>query len=175
MASKLFSIPIFGGLVLGMVMVGCSKQGGTAGKTDEVRTNLRQIYRAYQMAESELRHPPKDEAELKPFLDKAGGSADSLRSPGDGEPFVIIWGVELSATGDPSGAGGRKSKPKAFAPSATEGKPDPNEPPSIPILAYEAKGTGGSRHVLLQSLGTVMVLKEDIFQKAKFAKGHKPK
>jgi hypothetical protein len=86
--------------------------------------NLRKIVQAFDAAEYKLRRAPKNEEELKRFFTDAGATGDPeqyLRSPRDGQPYVIIYGTAL----DPDGR-------------------------SI-ILAHEKDGAEGKRYVITLS------------------------
>jgi hypothetical protein len=122
---------------------------------DDVKAQLGQIYKAYQLAAKELKHPPRNEAELKPFLAKVNASEDALHSEGDGKPFVIIWGA---VTG-----------PQAMALS----KPKEGQEHFPPVLAYEQVGSGGNRRVLFAT-GQMSVFDEKRFESATFSNNHKP-
>ena len=75
---------------------------------------------AYQRAGEQLGRPPQSVADLQPHLKMAGDPAELLRSPRDGQPYVIVWGVDLEA-------------------------PFERE---LPVIAYEQRGAGGERMVL---------------------------
>jgi hypothetical protein len=72
---------------------------GCGGKNDRDVTpgyeNLRLIGAAYLEATEKLKAPPGSLNDLKPFLAKHGDLATLLRSPEDGEDYVILWGVDL--------------------------------------------------------------------------------
>jgi hypothetical protein len=140
-----------------LAAMGCSSPTRAPGGPDVVKENLTQIFNAYQLAEKSLNHPPRGAQELTPFLAKVGSSADVLQSPGDRQPFVIIWGA---STG-----------PKGMPPRKTE--VDPNKPEYPPILAYEKAGTANGRHVLFV-MGPQTILDEARFQQATFANNHRP-
>jgi hypothetical protein len=102
--------------------------------------NIDSLMRGYQAALEGLGHPPKNEAELKPYLEKIGDPQAILISVRDGAPFEIQWGV------------------------------DPREPistdPANPLpalIAYEKKGADGERYIAT-GFG-VMKLPEAQFQK----------
>jgi hypothetical protein len=78
--------------------------------------NLQSINGAYSKAARTLGHPPKDRAELEPFLRELGDPETILVSPRDGAPYVIVWNVDM-----------QKNKG------------------AIPIVAYESRGQGGNR------------------------------
>ena len=78
--------------------------------------NLASINGAYSKATRTLGHPPKNRAELEPFLKELGDPEKILVSPRDGAPYVIVWNVDLR----------------------------PGKGP-IPIFAYETRGKDGGR------------------------------
>jgi hypothetical protein len=84
--------------------------------------NLKHIAMAYGDAHGQLGRGPKSAEELKKFLAVFGNPDELLVSPNDGQPFVIIWGVNP--------AGGPTEYKQMF-----------------PILAYERQGKGGYRAV----------------------------
>lgn len=104
---------------------------------------------AYGEAHSRLGHGPKDAEELKPFLKEFGNPDELLVSPNDGQPFVVVWGVNPTRGGP------------------TEYKQ------MFPILAYEQKGTSGKR-ALTDIRGRPMTVPEKDFPKLTFVGGHKP-
>jgi hypothetical protein len=111
--------------------------------------NLSRIATAYIDAHEKLGRPPKSAEELKPSLKDAGTPEEVLISPNDGEPYVVIWGV------DPSRGG----------PTDYQGM--------WQILAYEKKGKGGKRAVT-DVRGRPMTVLDADFPKLTFAGRHKP-
>src|SRR5262245_31848175 len=83
--------------------------------------NLTKIERAFDRAFQQQEQPPADAEQLKPFLRQFGDPEVLLRSPHDGEPYVIYWGVNF-----------RKA---SFESPAT-------------IIAHEKRGVNGKRYVL---------------------------
>src|SRR5262249_14836427 len=110
---------------------------------DAARENLSHIVEAYLKAHERLGRPPQKLDDLRPHL-KAD---DVLRSPHDGERYVIVWGVNLR-TPQFEGA-------------------------SLPVFIYERKGKGGRRYVATTLLSTP-VLTDEEFRQAQFALGHRP-
>jgi hypothetical protein len=108
--------------------------------------HLQSINGAYVKTTQKLGRPPKDAQEIRPALQEIGDPDQLLRSPSDGQEFVIIWGV------DP-----RVQMPK-------DGK--------LPVLAYEKKGSGGKRYVL-QMPTMITTLTDDELRNAYFPGGHK--
>jgi hypothetical protein len=85
------------------------------------QSRLLKIGEAYRRATYRLGHPPANFEELKPSLLDA--KDEELRSPNDGEHFVIIYGVDYDKL------------------------PVPADKKSA-IGAYEKKGAGDKRYVL---------------------------
>ena len=56
--------------------------------------NIRQVRDAYVLTTDKLGHPPANREELLPALKEMGDPEKLLRSPDDGEEFVILWGVD---------------------------------------------------------------------------------
>lgn len=133
------------------VLVGCR------GATNEVPTEdpsvqrLQRIGAAYTQAGIQLGRPPRDANDLTAALQSGPDqpdAADTLRSPHDGEPYVIVWNVDFKQL------------------AMTRGNVDV-------VLAYEAKGKDGRRHVL-KPPAQVLLLTEEQFQAAQFPPGHTP-
>jgi hypothetical protein len=58
--------------------------------------HLRKIIQGFDLAIATNRRPPRDAEELKPFLQQISEKEDPeeiLRSPNDGQPYEIMWGV----------------------------------------------------------------------------------
>src|SRR5262249_36157886 len=100
------------------------------------------IAMAYMDALQGPKGPPHHVNDLKPYLERHGNVDELLVSPSDGQPFVIIWGKQLS--GGPTDYKGL-----------------------FPILAYEKKGSGGQRAVT-DIRGVCMTVPEEDFPKLKF-------
>jgi hypothetical protein len=56
--------------------------------------NLGAINGAYARATQKLGRPPANAEELVPHLKEVGDPATILKSPRDGEPYVIFWNVD---------------------------------------------------------------------------------
>ena len=56
--------------------------------------NLRFVRDSYFDARQALDRPPRSKEELVPYLKKFGDPAQLLRSPDDGEEFVIVYGID---------------------------------------------------------------------------------
>jgi hypothetical protein len=125
---------------------GCSRPEGPR-PINPTEEHLYKIGKAYTLAAHSLKRGPKSFAEIKPFLE-AGLSDDVLRSPNDGEPFVIQWGPDYNRISPQGG--------------------DP-----YIVCAYEKRGVGGKRYVLRFPMGVVQMTDEEL-QKANFPPGFKP-
>jgi hypothetical protein len=124
------------------LLAGCAAQPAVQTANGE---NLTTIANAYLQATEKQGKPPASMDELKAFL-PAGANLDELaRSPNDGQPFVILWGVD---------------------PRALRGDLKPG------VLGYEQKGTNGSRFVFT-AMG-VMSMTDADFAQANFPAGHAP-
>ncbi len=109
----------------------------------EAQSRLMAINLAYMRFLEQQGRPPSNEQELRSQFSE-GNPDEILRSPRDGQPFVICYGVNIF--GDLPWA------------------------KSTPVLAYEQQGDG-SRWVL-SIPGGVFELDEAEFQKASFPPGH---
>jgi hypothetical protein len=133
--------------VLGLlVTVGCSRGGGVTA-LNPTQDRLLKLGNAYRNAVRRLGHPPKDFQELQPSLEDHA-TEDLLRSPNDGEPLVVIWGVDYD-------------------------KLPPGRPNPFVVAAYEKKGVGGKRYVLHFPPG-VKVMTDEQLKKATFPPGYTP-
>src|SRR5262249_34424127 len=106
-------------LVVWLGLTGCSSK--PVKREDPGAVNLRKISQAYDVADLTIGHPPRSEDELKRCFKEIGETGDSdqiLRSPRDGEPYVILYGPPL------------------------------NSDARDIILAYEKNGAEGKRYVL---------------------------
>jgi hypothetical protein len=111
--------------------------------------NLRNLVLAYMEASGRLNRPPKNAEDLKLVYKDLNSSEKVLVSPSDGEPYVVIWNVDVSRGG----------------PGPYQGM--------WAILAYERKAKGGGR-VVVDTRGRPMTVPEEDFSKLTFAGGHKP-
>jgi hypothetical protein len=107
---------------------------------------LYKIGQAFVRASARLGRAPAHFADLEPDL--PGASEDILRSPGDGEPFVILWGIDYNKL-----------------------PPAPKDP--FTVGGYEKHGVSGSRWVLRFPLSVVRLSDADL-KKAVFPPGHGP-
>jgi hypothetical protein len=137
-----------------VLLAGLSGCGGCGSGPDVVKfspaeNRLTQIAMAYGDAQSELGHPPKNAEELKPFLKPHGDPDDLLVSPNDGQPYVIVWGADVSR-------GGPTDYKQLWQ-----------------VLAYEQKGARGHRAVT-DVRGRPMNVPDAEFSSLTFVRGHKP-
>jgi hypothetical protein len=114
---------------------------------DPTQDKLIKIGKAYRFFLEKQHKPPQSWADLKPILAASENADEPWRSPRDGQPLVICWGVDLSK------------------------KPDWAK--STPVLAYEKQGTAGSRFVLTTAR-SVELLADKEFQEASFPPGQVP-
>jgi hypothetical protein len=99
--------------------------------------NLTRILAAYDQATRQLGRPPANLEEFRPFLTPYGNADEILRSPHDGQPYGVVWGVDV-----------RKSSLHTMPP---------------PTLAYERHGVNGKRYVLTV-MGVVPMTEEEFAQ-----------
>jgi hypothetical protein len=133
-------------LLVLLTLAGCSGTGADR-PLDPTEERLFKIGNAYLAATTRLKRPPKNADELKPSLE-GGADADALRSPRDGQPFVIIWGVDFNRL-------------------------PPGRDDIYTVAAYEQRGADGKRYVLHFPRGVVLLTDEEL-RKAAFPPGHKP-
>lgn len=119
--------------VLGAALAGCSSPPPPKQEEPAI-VNLRKLVQAYDIAEYRLRHPPRNEEELVRFfgeVDLKGPPEKVLRSPRDGQPYVILYGARL----DPGAMG--------------------------TILGYEKEGSEGKRYVIMLSRDVKLMSNEE--------------
>jgi hypothetical protein len=133
-----------------LLVAACASQApppeATAGEI-----HLHKIGRAYLRACDGLKRPPRNAAELRPYLDPSDGE-DVFRSPRDGEEYVILWGVKAAEL-------------------QRSNNSDPGQ--RYPVLAYEKRGATGQRYVL-QMPPQVTLMSDEELKKARFPSAHKP-
>lgn len=137
------------GLLVLAAIAGCSSTV-TPPPSPAAAENLRKIALAYNNAVGKNKKPPQNLEQLKPFLKDMGNPEEILRSPGDGQPYVIIWGVTSFSQ---------------LNPSVPMGDPV--------VIAYERNGVDGRRFVAT-TMGNVVEMSDEEFAKANFPRGHKP-
>lgn len=136
----------YGWLLPLAMLLGCG--GGTVvvdQPLDPTHERLMKIGNAYTAYLEETGQPPRSEKQLRQALAEQGNPDELLRSPRDGQPFVICWGVDLFGGLDWA--------------------------QNTPVLAYEKQGTGEKRYVLT-AIRSVQEISEDEFQQASFPPGH---
>lgn len=134
MVTNIWRAGIFLGLV---VLAGCS--GAVVNHGSKEEQNLRYIGRAYVQFTNKEGRPPADVEEIKPYLKEFGEPDTILRSPVDGQSYVIAWNTPLART--PAGQ------------------------PEI-LLAYEKNGARGRRFVLNAGM-FIHAMTDEEFNKAK--------
>ncbi len=107
--------------------------------------NLRILERAYRTALDQTRQPPKSRDDLVRHLPADTDVEQLLVSPHDDQPFVIVWGTDLTKL---------MTSPRPI------------------VFAYESQGRDGNRFVLT-TMG-VMELTDEDFAAASFPDGHSP-
>jgi hypothetical protein len=131
-------------ILLGLVGCGGGRKQGELNPTEQ---RLWTIGKAYVEACNGLGRAPTNFAEIKPYVE-GEVSDDLLRSPNDGEPFVILWGVDYNRLPY------RKDNP-------------------FTVGGYEKNGVHGTRYVLRFPMGVVSMTDDDL-RKAIFPPGHSP-
>jgi hypothetical protein len=121
---------------------GCGKSPPADVRLTAAHQNLKSLSIAYMQATTELKRPPKNADELKPFVAKRGVDLNNvLRSAVDGAELVIQWGADLPNM------------------KAQDGK--------YPIWAYEKNLHNGKRWVL-QARDPIEITEEE-FKNSTFA------
>jgi hypothetical protein len=122
-----------------LALLGCARSDPSSERPEN--PNLAQLLQAYNEANAQLGHSPKNMTELRPFIEKQGNPDTILKSPRDHQPYEIRWGVSL----------------RGFS-------PDTKMPA---IVAYEKTGVEGERCVL--TLSGIIFMEEAEFERAKNA------
>jgi hypothetical protein len=117
-------------------------------ESEPTEERLALIGQAYQKACLQLKAPPKNLEELRPFLKELGTPDELMKSENDEEAFVILWNVDFS-------------------------KVEAGQPGVDPVLAYERRGLAGERLVLTMPPRVVTMTDEEL-RSAFFPAGHKP-
>jgi hypothetical protein len=128
--------------VLALAPAGCSEKPKF--QENKAADHLRKIAIAFDNFNHGKGHPPKDAEDIKPILKLLSPKEnpdDVLRSPNDGEPYEILWGVNLE----------RQTEFGA-------------------IFAHEKKGVDGKRYVITVSR-LVSQMTDAELQGATFARG----
>jgi hypothetical protein len=84
-------------LGVGLLLMASACRSKPEKAMQESSRNLRLILAAYSKAAQELSRPPSSVQDILPYLQEAGETDEILRSPDDGEPYVILWGADSSA------------------------------------------------------------------------------
>jgi hypothetical protein len=144
MLTKLGSLRWFVLLLAALGLFGCASKPVDPPRAP-AEEQLYRIGRAYVQATYRLGRGPTDFEEIKPNIE-GPVSDDLLRSPHDGEPFVIHWGVDF-------------------------GKLPPGRESPFTVAAYEKNGVDGNRYVLRFPL-QILKMDEEAFKKAIFPPGY---
>jgi hypothetical protein len=128
---------------------GCSQPSVIEKPIDPTQQQLILIGAAYQQYTYAKESPPSKPEDLKQNIQELGGNDAVWISTRDGQPFVIVWNLDLR-------------QPPTWA-----------SPNSTPVLAYEKTGKNGKRFVRTV-MGSVEELSEQEFAAASFPPGHSP-
>ena len=128
-----------------LALSGCSDEPQTTKVPDEQK-NILCILQAYCKFNGENHRTPASLEELKPLLKDFGDPEKIGLSPRDGQPYVVVGGLDISRA--PSGG-------------------------ALPVVAYERKGVDGKRQVV-DLRGTIRLLTPEEFKLLKFPPSHKP-
>ena len=123
-------------------LIGCGEEKPTMLIEDPTHLALEKIGNAYIRAEK----PPQNINELLTVMKMCNFPKELLKSPNDGQEFVIVYGVNLrmlKATGN-----------------------------QVPIVAFEKMGKDGKRYVL-RGQSSVSQLSDSELQTSKFPDGYK--
>jgi hypothetical protein len=139
---------VLGAFVAGLI-AGCGSTTTYDSPTPPSETQKRLNSLGDVYLRSTMRHnrPPKSLLDLAQTLKDTQMKADDvLKSADDGQPFEIVWGVDLrslQATGS-----------------------------DIPIVAFEKTGKDGKRHVL-RGRSEILLMTESELRSGKFPDGYK--
>src|SRR5262245_28912503 len=114
------ALTLFAAVVAGLGAAGCAGKRGP--EENQAAAHLRKIALAYDEVIYLKRRPPRGPEDLRPVLQEICKPDDPdvlLRSPNDGEPYEIVWGINLGRQTDGS-----------------------------VLLAYEKKGADGRRYAI---------------------------
>jgi len=126
-------------------LCGCGRKAVVADEAEsQAQEALRGVAAAYNAAIARRGKPPAGPDDIKPFLAEGTSLDDALRSPRDGEPFVIVWGADPRK--------GMDVKPL--------------------VIGYEARGKNG-RRMVFTAMG-VFAMEDAGFKAARFPEGHSP-
>jgi len=128
-----------------MGLTGCA--GKAKPEENQAAAHLRKIVQAYNEVNYRHGRSPRSADELKPILKQMSERDDPeifLRSPNDGEPYEIVWGINLERVTDGS-----------------------------ILVAYEKKGVDGKRYAI-NVARIVKQLTDAEIQKASPPRGKKP-
>lgn len=109
-------------LVIGVLLLAGCRSEPARQEVDNSKANLLGIHTAYCDYTAAMRKPPRSLQDLEKTLEEDRASFDQrFRSPHDGKPYVISWGITVG----------------------------PKQPSPPVVLAHEQDGVDGTRWVLL--------------------------
>jgi len=132
--------------LIALTLAGCFGRGGNHALSP-AEDRLKKIGMAYINATNHLGRPPEEFSEIRPYFD-GGVDEDVIRSPNDGEEFVVLWGIDYN-------------------------KIPPMRKDPFVVAAYEKRGSGGKRYVLRIPTRVALMSDADL-AKAVFPPGHQP-
>jgi hypothetical protein len=118
-----------------LVVTGCSRNNADR-PLAPAEERLLKLGNAYTNATYQKQRPPRDFNDIKQFLE-GENLEDFLRSPNDGAPFVVHWGVDFTAI-----------------------VPHGEDP--FTIAAYEKNGVDGKRYVLRFPRSVVLMTEKEL-------------
>jgi hypothetical protein len=134
-------------VIICLAAVGCGNAVVERTGGDQSGAALLKLGQYYSQASVKLKRPPKSVQEFRQQHRDKADIEDTLKSPNDGEPHVVVWGTDPVVP--------RGSRPEGPV-----------------VFAYEKKGAGGVRWVLTNT--GVSKLTDDEFRAANFPAGHSP-
>ena len=123
-----------------------ANNGEDAPPPTECQKRLIAIGKAYVGASAKNNRPPRNAADLLPFLKEAGKPDELLKSPDDGQNFEIVYGSSILALKETGS--------------------------DVPIVAYERTGKNGQRNVLRGNRETLLMSESEL-KSGKFPEGYK--
>lgn len=140
-----------------LLLSGCGSTSPEALQEDTA-ASLRGLGQAYGQFTLAMGRPPQSEREFRAYLTKVkpGAAEALLKSPRDGQPFVIVWGFDVRRQGAGAEGGNKQTAEAAGA-----------------IYIYERQGSAGQRFVLFTH-GGVQLLTEAELRAARFVGSHQP-
>lgn len=138
-------------LMVFTALPGCGAPQSVVFDEDTSRQNLQRIGVAYAQVSAALNRPPRNQQELISAIQgdsSQPSAAQILRSPNDGEDYVVVWDVDFRQL------------------ARERGNVDV-------VLAYEKRGRAGRRYVM-KPPNHVVIMTDEEFKAAAFPPGHTP-